>query len=45
MLAAIDLDDDTPFEADEIGNEALKWDLPSEFESEEAASAQQPPHG
>src|SRR5260370_27453522 len=44
VLAAIDLDDHALFEANEIENKALKWDLPAEFEEREPSVAKQSPH-
>jgi hypothetical protein len=44
MLAAIDFDDETPLEADEIKNEVLKGHLATELEVCEAVIAQQLPH-
>jgi hypothetical protein len=44
MLATVDFDDETPLEADEIKNEALKGHLATELEVCEAVIAQQLPH-
>jgi hypothetical protein len=44
MLAAIDFDDETPLEADEIKNEVLKGHLATELEVCEAVIAEQLPH-
>jgi len=44
MLAAIDLDNQTPIEAHKIKNEALKRNLASKFELQETPVAQQSPH-
>ena len=41
MLTAIDLDDDALFEANEVQNEALKWDLSAKFEEREPSVAKQ----
>ncbi len=35
MLATIDFDDHSLFEADEVDNKVLKWDLPAKFEERE----------
>jgi hypothetical protein len=44
VLATVDFDDDPLFEAYEIENEALKWDLPPKFKDREPSVAKQSPH-
>ena len=44
MLAAIDLNDDTPLEADKIENIALKRHLAAKFEKCKPPAAKQAPH-
>jgi hypothetical protein len=45
VLTAIDLNDEALFKANEIENEAMKWDLPAKFEERESPIAKQSPHG
>src|SRR3954470_15388654 len=44
MLAAVELDDELPLEADEVHDVASELLLPAELEAAEAAVAQQAPH-
>jgi len=44
MLAAIDLNDDVPFEANKIKNKLAKRNLSSKLESDKPTTAQQTPH-
>ena len=44
MLTAIDFDYELPFEAYEVENEVLKWDLPSKFEERQPPAPEQAPH-
>jgi hypothetical protein len=44
VLATVDFDDYPLFEAHEIENEVLKWDLPPKFKGHEAPASKQSPH-
>ena len=45
MLTTIYLDDEAPFEAHEVENVVLKWDLPAKLEERQPPAAEQSPHG
>ena len=44
MLTTIDFDDEVLFEAHEVENEVLKWDLSAKLEERQSSAAEQSPH-
>ena len=44
MLAAVNLDDQTPFQANKIQNVTSKWKLPAKLDLGELAVSEQMPH-